>query len=167
MIGHGCAHRNQKTVEYSCWILMRQRCTNPKATGFKNYGGRGISVCDRWNSFATFLADMGEKPSPRHTLERRDNDGPYSPTNCRWELKSKQSRNRRNTIWFDLEGERVCLAEFARHYGMDPHVLNTRLRLGWPLVDAIATPIRKRTEPRRRAGPDQRPSRISRSEQSS
>ncbi len=80
---------------YAIWFLMLQRCTNPKATGYKNYGGRGISVCERWYHFANFAADMNPRPSLEHTLDRRENDGNYEPSNCRWVLRAVQNNNKR------------------------------------------------------------------------
>lgn len=81
-----------RSATYSSWHAMRQRCTNPRHRAYPRYGGRGIVVCERWRSFKNFLADMGERP-PGRTLDRRDNDGPYAPWNCRWATAKEQNRN--------------------------------------------------------------------------
>jgi hypothetical protein len=81
--------------EYSVWSDMRRRCFTPTHKNYAGYGGRGITVCPRWNSFTTFLADMGPRPSPKHSIDRKDNDGNYEPANCRWATQPEQIRNRR------------------------------------------------------------------------
>ena len=88
-------HGMRYTKEYECWKSMKQRCSNPNKDGYKNYGGRGIKVCDRWlNSFENFYADMGPKPVG-HSIDRINNDGNYEPKNCKWSSNSDQAYNRR------------------------------------------------------------------------
>ncbi len=92
-VTHGFARRSREHPLYRTWAAMWQRCTNLKNTDFEHYGGRGITVCDQWRDFAAFLADMGPKPSPTHSLDRIKNDGNYEPGNCRWATAKQQRAN--------------------------------------------------------------------------
>lgn len=104
-------HRMTHTPEYKVWQGMRQRCENENDKSFKNYGGRGIAVCPRWQSFANFFADMGERPSDSHSLDRIDVNGDYEAGNCRWATMAQQARNKRTNLVVRVGGASVCLAD--------------------------------------------------------
>ncbi len=115
---HGSASRGQMGLEYRIWIEMKQRCYNPKNSRYATYGGRGISVCSRWlHSYPNFIADMGPKPDS-YSIDRKNNDGNYEPSNCRWVPRKEQSRNRTNTVWISSGGEKIRLSDWARQNGI-------------------------------------------------
>lgn len=133
-------HGGSRTPEYNVWAMMLRRCYEPKARTYKDYGGRGITVCGRWRDFANFWADMGPRPSPAHQVERLDNDGPYSPENCRWATRSEQARNRRTTLLIDCDGESLPLCVWAERFGLPAKVVSQRLRRGWNVEKSLTTP---------------------------
>lgn len=121
---------------YASWVNMRQRCTNRNNTDFKNYGGRGISYCRRWEVFEAFIADMGE-PEPRMTLDRIDNAGDYTPENCRWVTRAVQNVNKRNCVRYTWNGKTQTLAEWSRETGIGRVTMLRRLQRGWPIERAL------------------------------
>lgn len=108
-----------------------------------DYGGRGITVCRQWENFSDFLADMGERPSPDHQLERIDNDKGYKPGNCKWATCSEQSNNRRSNRFITFAGKRLTLAQWSYQLGGSRHLIKDRLTRGWPLKKALTTPLDK------------------------
>lgn len=124
-------HGLRQSAEYRVWSHMKGRCNNPTDDSYPDYGGRGISVCPRWNeSFSAFYADMGQRPSPRHEIDRIDNDGPYEPTNCRWLLRARQALNRRSTRTLTYHGETLSIAEWVRRTGIPTSTILNRLKAG-------------------------------------
>jgi len=95
---HGHARKGRASAEYRIWTGLHTRCFNPKAQNYRHYGGRGITICARWESFENFLADMGPRPTPLHSIERKNNDGNYEPDNCAWATQSEQCKNRRRRV---------------------------------------------------------------------
>lgn len=115
---------------------MHQRCTNPNAQMWKHYGARGIAVDPRWNDFETFIRDMGPRP-PRHSLERKDNDGNYSPENCHWATSEAQARNTSRSRRLTLNGETRTVSEWAQLTGIHKATIGARIRLGWSVEEAL------------------------------
>lgn len=139
--------KKRRTPEYAAWADMVQRCTNPKNRGWARYGGRGIEVCDRWReNFEAFAADMGPRPDG-HSLDRIDNDGPYSPENCRWSTEKRQQRNKRNNRGLTIGGETMCIAAWAERAGLPRYLVASRLRSGWAPAVAVSAPVGARKLP--------------------
>lgn len=148
---HGHCRPGQRSAEYRCWAHLKGRCLCPTDSGFAHYGGRGITVCKRWlegeggvGPFECFLADMGPRPSEKHSIDRIDNDGPYSPENCRWVEQKAQCRNRRSNRKIEINGEVLTAPEISERYGIPFSVLNDRLCNGWSIERALSQPIRGR-----------------------
>ena len=128
---HGCSLGTTKTPEYQAWLGLKTRCNDESSVHFRHYGGRGIKVCERWcTSFANFLADMGLRPSPTHSIDRIDNNGNYEPGNCRWATKKQQLRNKRTSRRIDFNGELLCVAEWADRLGLTQECIRGRLNRG-------------------------------------
>lgn len=126
-------------LEYRHWINMKSRCNNPNTTGYENWGGRGIRVCDEWiNSFETFLQDVGPKPGPGYSIDRfPDKDGNYEPGNVRWTMRIEQARNTRRNSFICYNGQRMSVAEAAERVGINPNTVIYRLRRGWTEENAL------------------------------
>lgn len=133
---HGLGH----SKAYGVWCGMRSRCYSKTNPAYKNYGERGIAICEQWGKFSQFYADMGDPP-PGKSLDRIDNNAGYSLGNCRWADRGQQSRNRRNNIIVTLSGETHTLMEWAAIIGLPYKTLHQRRRLGWNIEAAITTPL--------------------------
>mgnify|MGYP001592520234 FL=1 len=142
-VGHAnVTHGYANTPEYNTWVNMVSRCHNPKDAGYKNWGGRGIGVCERWMDPAMFIADMGLRPKGRYTLERRNNELGYSPENCVWATYHTQHRNKRTNINVEYNGQTMCLKDAAALAGLNYSTVCKRISaLGWTPQQAIEAPV--------------------------
>jgi hypothetical protein len=146
---NGCSHafvHGQKKLhprEYDSWWMMKSRCFNPDDPAFHNYGGRGITVCERWLDVKLFISDMGPRPTPKHTVERVNNDGNYEPANCRWATRLEQARNMRTNRRIFHAGQSKTISEWTSILGFGHNVISDRLKRGWSDVAAVTTPKRK------------------------
>lgn len=137
---HGHAAGTHTSPTYRSWKDMKARCIRVTHKDYPHYGGRGITFCERWRVFDNFLADMGERPEGM-TLERNDNDGPYSASNCRWATRAEQCRNQRSNLLLTHEGRTMCVADWAAHLGIHRQTLRDRIqRYGWSTERALTTP---------------------------
>lgn len=144
-IRHGETRRGARSPEWSAWSSMIYRCHYPLNRSYPNYGGRGIVVCDRWRElFENFLEDMGRRPSPHHSLDRIDNDGPYSPENCRWSDNKAQHRNKRINTILEYAGKRMTLAAWAECTGIPSSVISHRILGSWTVERALTTPVHRK-----------------------
>jgi hypothetical protein len=144
---HGHAGVGNRTPTYECWCGMLNRCLDSEGYNYKCYGGRGITVCERWsseNGFANFLADMGEKPKGM-IIDRKNKNGNYEPRNCRWATRTQQARNRHDTITLTRDGETHPLAEWAELLGIKSGTIHMRLWRGCSDEEALRPPNNRRS----------------------
>jgi len=134
-------HGMYQSAEHSAWKGMRDRCSNKNSIGYDRYGGRGIKVCARWDVFENFLADMGPHPGRGYSIHRVDNDGDYTPENCIWATYGEQARNTSRSRFVSHGGRTLCIADWAHEVGMLPSTLYSRLMRGWPVEEALNTPV--------------------------
>lgn len=140
----GCVmttHGLTKSSTYKSWSGMRTRCESVTYRDYPLYGGRGIKICRRWRKFINFLADMGVKPTPQHTLDRINNNKGYSKANCRWATWKEQQRNRRNNSKYTYQGRTQLIMDWAKEYGLKRQTLERRLKIGMDFYKALTTPI--------------------------
>ena len=133
-------HGMTGSVEHRTWTSMLSRCRNPKDHNFRNYGARGIRVCDRWTKFENFFADMGKRPN-NCSLDRIDNEKGYGPDNCRWAVFVEQASNKRTNHFLTLEGETKTISQWARATGISKVTIRARLRIGWDTRRTLTTPV--------------------------
>lgn len=138
-------HGLSQTQEYRIWSGMKARCMNPNSCGYPNYGGRGITVCERWLTFENFFADMGRRPSPRFSLDRFPNkNGDYEPGNVRWASQKQQMNNIRRNIILVIDGVSRTLTEWADISGIPHAYIRQRLRIGVETKKAVFEPVKLR-----------------------
>lgn len=157
--GFGRKHGYYSHPLYNLWRKMIERCYKHTNIGYRNYGARGIKVCEAWKtSFESFVADMGSRPSLDHSVDRIDNDGDYEPGNCRWATPKEQRRNARDNRVLEFRGIRKCVSEWADELGMTDDVILKRLKYGWSVEEALTTPYQrgKHNKPKGRHRRDRR-----------
>lgn len=135
-------HGKSGTPEYRIWAGIHQRCNNPGGDEYDRYGGRGIRVCAAWVDFGQFYSDMGAKPSPKHTIERRDNDKGYEPSNCYWATWKEQQNNKSNNRLVVYQGQTMTLSQAADAGGqqLSGSAIQGRLKRGWSIEKTVETP---------------------------
>lgn len=138
------SHGLSKTPEWAVWCDMRKRCTKWKHPYFARYGGRGITVCERWGTFENFFTDLGPRPSTKHTLDRIDNDGNYEPGNVRWSTRREQARNRSSSRMVTAFGKTQPLAVWAKERTLKSSTIRMRLTRGLSAEEALAQRVRHR-----------------------
>jgi hypothetical protein len=145
---HGyCNYQDKEKIHvFYVWSNMLRRCNSKGNIGYANYGGRGISVCERWFQFSNFIQDMGDPPTPLHEIDRIDNDGNYEPGNCKWSTPKEQARNKRTTKWIEHDGQVKSLAEWCEVLGLPYKQTWKRIeKFNWTIQECIETAPRKQT----------------------
>ena len=145
---HGHTRGYVVSKAYNTWQNIRRRCFDKTNKRFAEYGGRGITVCEHWLSFENFLSDMGEPPSPKHSIDRVDNHGDYEPGNCRWAQSDVQMKNRRNARLLTFNGRTQNLCDWAAEIGIKSDTIAARLDLyGMSVEEALTKPLHRRSRP--------------------
>ena len=140
-------HGLNKSSEHRIWVSMRSRCHNKEKAGYARYGGRGITVCERWRDFSNFLADMGPRPSQQHQIDRIDNNGNYEPGNCRWTTRAVQMQNTSRNVNVTINGETFCAKEWERRTGINSSTILSRVYAGWPEHMLLTTRLHVKVKP--------------------
>lgn len=135
-------HGKSKTKEYKVWKKMKERCLNKNCKEYEYYGKRGITICSSWDKFENFLKDMGELPGLGYSIERIDVNKSYEPSNCKWIPKSKQSRNKQNTIRLTHNGKTKALIDWAEELGVPYSALRARKDRGWSDERILTEPVK-------------------------
>lgn len=151
--GHARNGTSHTSSEYVSWQEMKRRCLKLNCPGYERYGGAGITVCERWlgaNGFINFIADMGLKPTPRHTIDRIDSKGNYEPSNCRWATHKEQHRNTSFNVNITIDGVTKCLWDWSVFTGVKFTTISGRLKIGWDVRTAIFTPASLNAKRRKR-----------------
>lgn len=146
---HGQASDGKRSKVYGTWVSLNQRCRNPNAMHYDRYGGRGITVCQAWvDSFEVFYKDVGEPPTPKHTLDRIDNNKGYEPNNVRWATRKEQSNNISSNTWVEYDGKCMTWAQWAEYLGIGYNCLMTRVRDKTDLKDILVKGNKPRGRPK-------------------
>lgn len=141
-------HGKYGTKVYYTWQTMLQRCRNPNHQSFKDYGAKGVDVCPEWETFERFLEDMGEPPTPEHSIDRIDPLGIYCKENCRWASSKEQANNKTSNRVLEIDGVAKTLGEWAEHFGIPYDRVRQRLNMGYEPLEALTAPLgRRRSQP--------------------
>jgi hypothetical protein len=141
---HGHASSGRRTPTYQSWSSMMGRCYVKTSGSYHRYGAKGVTVCERWRVFENFLADMGERPSKAHSIDRKDNSKGYELDNCRWATRAEQNRNQARARMLEYDGAVVCATDLAARFGIKRGTLTSRIDRGMSVGDALRGPVRHR-----------------------